>query len=71
MATPTREIPAEKYTDWRGQFSVKRFETNDRRVALYYLTGGGRLLVLTEREFLFFAGLCDEEVDNIRREKGW
>jgi hypothetical protein len=67
MTNPTRTIPTEKYSDWRKMSQIKRFDVADDRKALYYVTGGGRLLVLTEREFCFLAGLFDEEFGNIRR----
>lgn len=67
MSQPTRELPTEKYRDWRKFITITRFETRDDRRALYYVTGGERLLVLTEREFSFLAGLCNEELGNLER----
>ncbi len=34
---------------------------------LYYITSGGRLLVLNEREFRFLTGLMDEELGRLHR----
>lgn len=66
MAKPSVEYPSQKYSDWRRGVTVKRLEGAN---PVYYITGGGGLLVVNQREFEFLAGIFAEELGRLNRER--